>query len=109
MWYVVNNYDSGDPPASFFADGSQGRLLVTQTYLSRAGQPTAPLPHAKRPPPGGYVLNRIIGRNPLVAKNGALGGRRYIGHDAPHEHRELEAALSFIPLRRATRASPERQ
>jgi hypothetical protein len=58
VWYFGSSYDAGVLPASFFANGSQGCLLVTQTYLSRWAT-AAPLPHAKRPPPGGYVQTLI--------------------------------------------------
>src|SRR6266849_7034270 len=37
-----------------FSEMGHRDLLVTQTYLTRQAT-NAPLPHAQRPPPGGYV------------------------------------------------------
>ena len=53
--------------------GHRDGLLVTQTYLSRLAT-TAPLPHAKRPPPGGYVLTHLSEADPLA--NIRIGFRR---------------------------------
>src|SRR6266849_8348956 len=50
-----------------FSEMGHRDLLVTQTYLTRQAT-NAPLPHAQRPPPGGYVQNGITGMWPIPAR-----------------------------------------
>ena len=52
----------------YFSEMGHRDLLVTQN-LSQAHRATnAPLPHAKRPPPGGYVQTRKSGHESEVKK-----------------------------------------
>jgi hypothetical protein len=55
VWYFQSNYDAGVPPASFCVNGSQGHLLVTQTYLSRQAT-SAPFTSRAASAAGGFVL-----------------------------------------------------
>jgi hypothetical protein len=43
----------------YFSEMGHRDLLVTQNLSQAIEQPNTPLPHAKRPPPGGYVLTRL--------------------------------------------------
>ena len=54
MGYVANNCDPGDPPASFFSNGSQGPFC-DQKLISTTST-TAPLLTLSVYRTGGYVL-----------------------------------------------------